>query len=122
MKITFFEFLRLNCLLLVLVVAQLISPGGIEPNCSAQTKLTSFAEPEILKVKEAPLNKDGKMRFLSPAIFDIDQDGQAELVIGTIGGDLFACENSNRSKGEPQWQSPKPVKTHDGKPIKLHNW
>ena len=68
------------------------------------------------------MNQSGKMSLPSPAIFDVDQDGKAELVIGTIRGDVFACETSNDDKGDTVWSAPASVKTEDGKPLRMSNW
>ena len=83
---------------------------------------SDFEKPVYLKVGDAPMNQSGKMLLPSPAIFDVDQDGNAELVIGSLYGDVFACENSNDGKGEPVWSAPKAVKTEDGQPMRLNNW
>ena len=75
-----------------------------------------------IMISDKALNKDGGMMYPSPAILDIDRDGQNELVIGTIFGGVFACENENTESGDPVWGKPQPVKTADGKPLKLNNW
>ena len=58
-----------------------------------------FEDPVLLQVGDEIMNQDGAMMYPSPAIFDVDNDGQNELVIGTIFGGLFACENSNPKAG-----------------------
>ena len=82
-----------------------------------------FESPICIKAGDKILNADGAMLYPSPAIFDVDQDGNDELVIGTIFGKIFACENSNASSvGDPVWGNPKALKTKDGKELKLNNW
>jgi len=88
----------------------------------AAAQETEFAQPELLRVDGQPMNADGKMMYPSPVVFDIDGDGNDELVIGTIFGAVYACENSNKGPGDPQWQAPQSVNTDDGKPLKLNNW
>ena len=101
---------------------------GLTTTTSAQTSISTpdngsdFEKPVYLKVKDAPMNESGKMMYPSPAIFDVDWDGKDELVIGTISGEVFACENSNDRKGDPVWSAPLSVKTDDDKPIRLFNW
>jgi len=60
--------------------------------------------------------------YPSPAIFDVDNDGQDELVIGTIFGRLVFSENTNASAGDPIWSEPEPIETTEGEPLKLNNW
>ena len=81
-----------------------------------------FEAPVVLKAGDSVLNSNGKLRYPSPAIFDVDGDGKDELVIGTIFGELVACENENNSGGEPVWAEPIPIKSTDGKSLDLNNW
>ena len=89
---------------------------------NAQNSQTGFGEPELLYVGDKPLNADGGMMYPSPAIFDIDNDGQAELVIGTIFGAVYSCENANKGSGDPVWEAPVQVRTADKEPLELNNW
>lgn len=88
----------------------------------AQESTSEFEEPVLLTVGDAPLNAEDKMMYPSPALFDVDNDGQDELVIGTIYGEVFACKNSNHGVGDPEWEAPQAVKMVDGEALKLHNW
>jgi flavin reductase (DIM6/NTAB) family NADH-FMN oxidoreductase RutF len=88
----------------------------------AQDSRTVFGEPELLYVGDKPMNADGGMMYPSPAIFDFDNDGQAELVIGTIFGAVYSCENANKGSGDPVWEEPVQVRTADNEPLKLNNW
>ncbi len=88
----------------------------------AQEGESMFDAPVVLKVGDKPLNADGEIMYPSPAIFDIDNDGKDELVIGSIFGSVHACENESDSSGEPVWSEPKVVKTNKNEPLELNNW
>ena len=81
-----------------------------------------FSAPELLMVEDAPLNDDGGIMYPSPAVFDIDNDGDEELVIGSIFGGVWTCENKSSGSGDPVWGQPVPVTTTDGSPLRLNNW
>ena len=82
-----------------------------------------FDEPLRLMVDGAPLNAAAKERFPSPAIFDVDGDGQAELVIGGLMGSMGFYENLNASgTGEPVWGKKQRLNGADGQPIRASNW
>ena len=82
-----------------------------------------FAAPIMLKVDDKPLNSAARQMYPSPAVFDIDNDGKDELVVGDIFGSLNVYENLNESKdGDPVWSKHETLKSADGKPIKVKNW
>ena len=55
--------------------------------------------------------------------YDIDADGQLELVVGDIFGSLNVYENQNETgKGDPVWSQHVGLKSTEGKPIKVSNW
>ena len=84
---------------------------------------TIFEPPVQLMVKGKPLNTAAKQRFPSPALFDVDGDGQAELVSGSLMGSVRVYENTNSTgKGDPIWAASKPLKDADGKSIRTSNW
>ena len=56
------------------------------------------------------------------AMADVDNDGDTEMVIGSIFGGLYASENSNEKGGEPVWENYQPVNETSGKPLELNNW
>ena len=88
-----------------------------------KTEIGIFESPVRLKVAGAPLNTKAKVRFPSPAIFDVDGDGQAELVIGSLMGSVGVYENLNTSgTGDPEWDSQEPLKDSKGKRIRTSNW
>lgn len=88
----------------------------------AQESNTNFDDPVFLKVGDAPMNAEGEMMYPSPVMFDVDNDGADELVIGTIFGGIYACENSNQGDGDPIWESPVAVNSAAGEPLRLNNW
>jgi hypothetical protein len=82
-----------------------------------------FASPVRLTVDGKPLNQSVKQMYPSPAMYDVDDDGQLELVVGDIFGRLYVYENQNRSrKGDPVWSKEQALNSRDGKPIKVSNW
>ena len=80
-----------------------------------------FEAPARLTVKGKPLNSFAKKLYPSPAIFDIDNDGQDELVVGDIFGSLNIYESTD-SKDDLTWQAHRSLKNSDGKAIKVNNW
>lgn len=81
-----------------------------------------FCEPNLVYAGKEPLNADARIMYPSPAVFDIDQDGKDELVIGSIFGGLYSCEDMSDAEGIHRWGVPVRVLTVDGEPIQLNNW
>lgn len=82
-----------------------------------------FEPPTRLMVGDVPVNVAAKQMYPSPAFYDVDSDGQEELVVGDIFGTLNVYENTNTSgKGDPVWAKHSPLKTADGEKIKVSNW
>jgi hypothetical protein len=81
-----------------------------------------FEAPFRLKVGDQPLNNAARQMYPSPAMFDIDRDGQLELVVGDIFGSLNIYENLANGKSDPVWSSHIPLKGGDGEKIKVSNW
>ena len=72
---------------------------------------------------DRPLNATAEQMYPSPAFYDIDGDGCAELVVGDIFGKLNVYKNQNAGgKGDPVWGTPTALKTSEGKQIKVSNW
>lgn len=95
--------------------------GDGQENASFQNKY--FSAPQRLMVGDQPLNAEAKQMYPSPAMYDIDQDGQLELVVGDIFGTLNVYENENDSgSGEPAWSRHVALKSSDGQRIKVSNW
>jgi len=83
--------------------------------------VAQFDAPEMLYVGETPLNQDADQMYPSPAMFDIDNDGKIELVVGDIFGSLNVYENM-AEEGDPKWKAHWPLKTGNGDTIKVSNW
>ena len=82
-----------------------------------------FERPVRINVNGKPLNTVAKKRFLSPGIFDVDGDGKAELMIGTLMGSVGVYENQNTTgKGDPVWGPWKDFEDAKGNSIRTSNW
>lgn len=81
-----------------------------------------FAAPEMLFVNDAPLNTAARQMYPSPAMYDVDNDGQTELIVGDIFGRLNVYENTQQGKGDPVWAPHVPLASADGEPIRVSNW
>ena len=79
-----------------------------------------FDRPELVMVATRPLAS--KISFPSPALFDVDNDGKAEMVIGSISGEVQYAENTAGPGEKPVWSDCRPVKTAKGEPLVLNNW
>ena len=90
-----------------------------------------FENPVPLMVGDKPLNAVAGNRLVSPAIFDIDGDGQDELVTGCLRGTIDVYENKNQTaKGDPIWAARE--RLHAGSEdaasddsnalVRSHNW
>lgn len=93
-----------------------------KPGASYVYKNKFFAAPERLMVGDKPLNEAANQMYPSPAFYDIDNDGENELVVGDIFGTLNVYENENNDGGDPVWSKHSPLKTADGEKIKVSNW
>ena len=114
--------MRANLQLLPCVlVCSAVSSFGAGAFAQEAKSIAQFDAPEMLYVGETPLNKDADQMYPSPAMFDIDNDGQLELVVGDIFGSLNVYENMAK-EGDPKWSEFKPLKTFDGEDIKVSNW
>ncbi len=75
---------------------------------------------------EAPveLTADGAgfraVRYPSPVLADHDGDGQRELIVGDLSGNLFAHEPLPAA-GDLAWGPAVPL-AGEGGPVRLHNW
>ena len=82
-----------------------------------------FEDPVMLHVKDVPLNTEAKKMFPSPGIFDVDGDGQTELVIGDLMGGVGVYENTNTTgTGDPAWGPREDLKGIEGDAIETPNW
>ncbi len=82
-----------------------------------------FLAPVMLKVGDKPLNVAADQMYPSPAIYDVDNDGKDELVVGDIFGSLNIYENAAEwGQGDPVWEEHRPLESADGEPIRVSNW
>lgn len=95
-----------------------------EPEENIEFKFESklFDAPFRLTVGNNPLNTKAKQMYPSPAMFDVDNDGKVELIVGDIFGSLNVYENDSDSSGDPVWLPYEGLKTADGEKIKVSNW
>lgn len=89
---------------------------------TAQDHEGTFEAPVLIPLGDKPLNHHGEILYPSPTIFDVDNDGKDELVIGTLFGHLYQCENAHEGKGDPQWTAPQLIETRMRRPLELNNW
>ena len=80
----------------------------------------TFEAPIMLLAGGEPM--EAGYSYPSPAVFDVDNDGQDEMVLGEIMGTVSVCENENKSSGDPEWSSVAPLLAADGEPLQLNNW
>jgi len=82
-----------------------------------------FEPPVMVLVKDEPLNTVAKKMFPSPGMFDVDGDGQVELVIGDLLGAVGVHENLNTSgTGDPAWGPREELTGIAGDAIETPNW
>lgn len=113
-------------------VAPTTKPVESPPNSSDATNVVQPDSPEFanayfeapfrLMVNDDLLNTRAKKMYPSPGMYDVDNDGQQELVVGDIFGSMLVYENTNSGKGDPVWSDFYPLNAADGKPIKVSNW
>ena len=58
--------------------------------------------------------------YPSPTLYDIDNDGRSELIVGDIMGNIFTCNKSSESSVS-KWDEMENLEAN-GKPVKLNNW
>ena len=78
-----------------------------------------FEAPVMLMAANEPMKASSM--YASPVVFDIDNDGREEMVLGDIRGNVQYCKNEAET-GEPVWGAVQSVETADGKPLELNNW
>jgi hypothetical protein len=89
-------------------------------SASAHVDQPRFSTPELVLADGQALNAVEGMLFPSPVLFDIDRDGQRELVCGDLWGYLRVYENSGTEK-QPVWGPAEKLKS-GGEVIKVSNW
>lgn len=82
-----------------------------------------FSAPTMLMVGDKPLNVAAAQMYPSPAIYDVDNDGKDELIVGDIFGSLNIYENAAEwGHGDPVWEEHRALESADGEPIRVSNW
>lgn len=79
------------------------------------TNTITLGSPEELLTDDSAFTRQS---YPSPVLYDLDGDGQSELIVGDLPGRMRYCE-----KGETDlaWSKMKPMKA-DGEPLRLNNW
>lgn len=97
----------------------LVSLALALPPLTPPQEAARFAAPVLLTEAGAPLGRG--LLYPSPALFDVDGDGAAELVLGDLIGNVWKHE---RSEGEDTlaWSKRERVQASDGKDLKFNNW
>jgi len=90
--------------------------------CLLMTALTATAPPPAtfaspVRLMEGAQFLGHKRLYPSPVMFDVDRDGQADLVIGDLFGAVTWCRRVNG-----KWQESQPLLDLEGKPLRFHNW
>lgn len=80
-------------------------------------KSDQFAKPVELLTDGASINS---VIYPSPTLYDLDNDGKLELLIGDIGGDIHWSTKSGSKLHT--WGKMVKLESVDGKPLKLKNW
>lgn len=93
-----------------------------DDNENVKFKNSYFAAPQLLMVGDKPMNTAAGQMYPSPSVYDVDGDGQDELVLGDIWGTLDVFENVNDAGGDPVWSEFSPLENTDGDEIKVSNW
>ena len=91
-------------------------------NADAEDSKPIFEPPKLILADSQPLNNDCMILYPSPAMMDIDNDGKKELVLGSIFGGLFVCEDKSTQTNTHEWSKPEPLQSKDGQTIRLNNW
>ena len=90
---------------------------------SAPSTASLFEPPVRVMANGEILSATGGERFLSPALHDLDGDGRAELVLGSLMGKVGLHRNLNTSgKGDAVWGPREDFLGASGKPIRTSNW
>ena len=80
-----------------------------------------FKAPVQLTVEGKPLNESEAISYPTPTLFDIDNDGARELVIGDLWGTLRVYEKDGNT-GSVAWKTGKILQAYDGRELKVSNW
>ncbi|MAG58102.1 MAG: hypothetical protein CMJ83_17590 [Planctomycetes bacterium] len=89
----------------------LVAPGV------AQDGQARFAAPKRIQAGDAFMG-EGRL-YPSPALHDVNGDGQQDIVVGDLFGRVTVAQGS---KSAATFGPDKPLNDRDGKPLKFHNW
>ncbi len=103
------QLIDLTTVLLVLPIASSVE-GDTIPTAE-------FAAPMQLTAEGEPIRK---YRYPSPTLYDVDNDGRRELVIGDLFGRVVAADPDGRGT-DGEWHGLKPLEA-EGEELLLNNW
>ena len=101
----------------ILTVAALLGAAPPQAVESLAAQAPEFAAPIRLLAGEQPLG--GKLLYPSPRLYDIDQDGESELVVADLMGRVQVAEKVGDDPAT--WSALEPF-ISCGQPLKFHNW
>ena len=112
------KHIKILAILLSCSVATAHGPEELEKSDSDKNAISSKFEAPV------ELLADGKsiegVGYPSPNLYDLDGDGQRELVVGDIMGNVFYSRKTSEGSLN-QWSKSEKVEA-EGKPLKLKNW
>lgn len=79
------------------------------------TDTITLGSPEELLTDNNPFTRQS---YPSPVLYDLDGDGQSELIVGDLPGRM---RYSQKGQTDLAWSKMKPMKA-DGEPLRLNNW
>ncbi|MBK8975429.1 MAG: hypothetical protein IPM29_05850 [Planctomycetes bacterium] len=103
---------------IVLALAALTAAAAPSPaDLARPQEPPTFATPIRLLADGKPLGQ--RLPYPSPRRYDIDGDGETELVIGDLPGRVQVADKLGDDPAT--WSALRPFET-DGRPLKFHNW
>lgn len=82
-----------------------------------------FSTPVLLIADGELLNTSAGQNYVSPAMYDVDRDGDLELITGGVGGRIRVYENENNDQGgTPVWTDVGFLRTTSGEKVMAKNW
>ncbi len=79
-----------------------------------------FEDPVRLLSAGELLNEVEQMPYPSPVVFDVDRDGERELVVGDLWGRIWIYEDQ-ASPGDLAWGPARKLEV-DGEELRVPNW
>ncbi len=93
--------------------------GVLASTATAQNPVSGkFAAPEQLTAGGEALTG---IRYPSPTLHDLDGDGQRELLIGDLMGNIKVAQRE-QGKNDLDWSKLEFLQTSEKEPLKLNNW